>query len=516
MARQNNSAQAALASSNTKQPTAAEMRKWYEENKSKLENFADGSNALRQLQDIQRSTSKTVTAFNRETLRGYLQNIGSNEKNLRSLSRYLFYRSQVYFRLIMYNANMFYLHARAIIPNYNLMGDNDDDAILQSYYDTAVVLDRMRLQDELLKAYIICFREDVFYGCVYYDDTGMFILPLDPDYCKIVGAYQDTGDFSFAMDMSYFRSKQTILEYWGEPFQSMYRAYENDTTNGRWQLMPDEYAICMKYRVDDYETIVPIFSGMFNALINLIDLEDIQAVADKQDIYKMVWLGLETIQGSNQVDDWKVDPALVVEYFNRMLDSLPDYIGAALVPGKLESITFDDEKVKDTNKIAKSTETVLNTSGGAQILNSATISGTTAFEAAIQADTEFAISTLLPQTQSWVNRFLKYHVTNPAYVKFLEVSVYTREAYKKSLRDDVQYGLTSKLMFNSLNGFSELQTLSLMHVEENILKLTDRLRPPKSSNTLSSDDAGRPTEDDAGDTADESKEKRDKAGYSRG
>ena len=68
-----------------------------------------------------------------------------------------------------------------------------------------------------LKAYTICFREDVFYGCAYYDEIGMFILPLDPDYCKISGIY-NTGDFAFAMDMSYFRSRQTMLELWGEPF----------------------------------------------------------------------------------------------------------------------------------------------------------------------------------------------------------------------------------------------------------------------------------------------------------
>ena len=64
-----------------------------------------------------------------------------------------------------------------------------------------------------------------------------------------------------------------------------------------------------------------------------------------------------------------------VEYFNRMLnEALPDYISAAMVPGKLDTISFtDSQKTTDTSKIATATETVLNTAGGAEILNGKSI-----------------------------------------------------------------------------------------------------------------------------------------------
>ena len=44
----------------------------------------------------------------------------------------------------------------------------------------------------------------------------------------------------------------------------------------------------------------------------------------------------------------------------------------------------------DTTKVQKATKEVLNTSGGAQILNSSSISGAEAFRAATKADTELA------------------------------------------------------------------------------------------------------------------------------
>lgn len=513
MARKSTSTPVSTAPS-SKQPSVTELREWYSKEQKRLANFAAAEQAALQLKDVAKSSTKAVTAFSKESLRSYLQNIGSNERNLRNLSRYLFYRCHAYYRLIMYNATMFDLNARYVVPQYDLVKIPDVNKTLKSYQETLKMLDLLNLQYEFLKMYAIAFREDVVYGCVYHtEDVGTFILPLDSDYCKINGAYP-TGDFSFKMDMTYFRSRQDLLEMWGEPFQSMYRAYESDQTNGRWQPMPDEYAVCLKARPEDFETVLPPFAGLLNSIINLIDLEDIQAIADEQEIYKMIWLEMETMSNAETQDEWKVDPVIMIDYFNRMItEALPPYISAAIVPGKLDQITFNTDTAAETNKVSKATETLFNSSGGAQILNSSTISGTTAFTAAIQADTELAISLLLPQTQGWVNRFLSYHLSNPCKVKFFELSVYTKQAFKKELLEAGTYGLPTRLAYNTLNQFSEMDTLALNFLEVNCLGLNDSLVPMQSSHTQTNADetGGRPTDDNAGDTADESKEKRDKA-----
>mgnify|MGYP006932141636 FL=1 len=491
--------------------TVTEKKKWYEEQCAR--NYAAASNALHQLRDLSKNTTKTISSFSKSTLRQYLQNIGNNEQNLRNLSRYLYYRSQVYYRLIRYHASMFCMNARSVIPSYDLVKGNDKTKTLKSYYETLQVLDKMNLQYEISKAAVINFREDVFYGIAFYDDTGMFILPIDPDYAKITGVYS-TGDYAYQIDMSYYKNRQYILEYLGEPLQSMYNAY-GDKAATKWQPVPDEYCVCFKARPDDYETVVPIFSGLFNSLISLLDMEDLQAIADEQQIYKLVWLELETLSNARQPDDWKVDPDIAVEYFNKLLEeSLPDYAAGAVVPGKLQTISFDSDQATDTNKVQKSTETVLNTSGGAQILNSASISGTTAFHAAIHADCEMATSLLLPQYQSWVNRFLSYQVSNPAKVVFANVSPYTIEEYKDRILKDATYGLPTKLLLNSLNGFSELDTMALNFLEEECLGLSDKFKPLQSSHTQTSENESggqTKTDDQLTDEGEASKDKRDKA-----
>lgn len=507
--------------SSTKQPTAAEMREFYEKNKRRIENFDVANEALINYRDTSKSTTyTTISNFSKEDLRNYLQNITSNEDNLRNLSRYLYYRSQVYFRLIAYNANMFCLDAKTVIPDYDLVEDNDKDVMLKSYNDTLKILDKMNLQYEFLKAYMTCFREDVFYGCYYFDPesdgkTPFFILPLPADYCKISGVYKDTGDFSFVMNMDYFKKYKTLLDLWGEPFLS---AYEKSQQNGesKWQSI-GEQGICLKAHAEDWETVVPVFSGLLNSLINLLDLEDLQSIADQQEIYKMVWMELETLSGADDADEWKVNPELVLPYWQRMVnEALPDYTSAAIVPGKLNQISFDSDKATDTNKIENATKTVLNTSGGAQILNSSSISGTTAFNAAIRADTEFAISMLLPQTQAIVNRIISYYVDNSAFVKFLEISSYTKDAYKESILKDNTYGLAPKLLVNTLNGFSERETMALNFLENECLNLN--FVPVQSSHTTSNtgDDEGvKPTLSDT-EISDEGEASRDKKDKSNG
>lgn len=489
--------------------------------KKVIENYAKAENAIRKLRDVNKSTTgRTINSFNKDSLRSYLQNISSNEKNLRNLSRYLYYRSQVYFRLIYYNSNMFCLDARSVIPEYNVSEENDKEAMLKSYGDTLNALDKMNLQYEFLKAYLTCFREDVFYGVYYFDPESenkksFVIMPLDPDYCKIEGVWE-TGDFAFSMDMSYFRSHQELLEYWGEPFQSLYKESQRD--NIKYKTIPPEYGICLKAHPEDWETVVPVYSGLLNSIISLIDQEDIAAIADEQSIYKMIWMELETISGSDEPNDWKVDPNLVLPYWNRMVnEGLPDngYISSAIVPGKLNSISFPDAQDSEVNRVENATRTVLNTSGGSQILNSSSISGSTAFNAAIKSDTEFALSTLLPQTEAIVNRILFLYVDNPSKVVFHEVSTYTKDEYKASVLKDCEYGLSSKLLVNNLNGFTEKDTLAINFLENECLGLMDKFVPVKSSHTTSNADkeAGGQTKEDTeiSDDGEKSRDKKDKA-----
>lgn len=494
-------------SSPKKQPTANEMREWYEKNKNRLERYEDANSAIKNLRDIQKSTRyTTISNYSKEDVKSYIKNISSSEKNLRSLSRYLYYRSEIYYRLCKYYANQIDLTIRNVIPPFILSEDNDIESTLQSYQETLDVLDTLGLNYEFRRAASVMLREDVFYGCAYYTEgEGMFILPLDPDYMKIAGVFPD-GSFAGAMDMSYFRSHSELLEYWGDPFQSMWTTYQS--TGEKYQLLPTEYNVCLKFRSEDWETVVPVLTPIFLSLIDLMDASDYQAVQQAANIYKLVWLEMKTL--GKDVDDWSVNPEIMIQYFNRMLEeALPPYITAAIVPGELHEISFPDDATGDVTKVEKATKEILNTAGGAQILNLNSASNSTSFKYGVLADSLFSISTLIPQIQAIVNRLLSNWVSNPCKIKFFEVSVYQKDDFKKTILESCQNGLPNKILYNTLNGVSEKDTLAMNFLEESCLNLSEKLKPLSSTYTQTGNDKGGNPEKDQSELSDEGLKTRD-------
>lgn len=69
--------------SNTK--TAAEIRTWYEENKDNIERYAKAQDSVKLLRDVTKISTRTISTIDKNTLKGYFNNIGGNEKNLRKL-----------------------------------------------------------------------------------------------------------------------------------------------------------------------------------------------------------------------------------------------------------------------------------------------------------------------------------------------------------------------------------------------------------------------------------------------
>lgn len=483
-----------------KQPTAAELREWYAKNQKRIEKYAVSEEAIRKLRDITKTVPrKTISAFDKETIVAYLQNPGANERNLRNLSRYLYYRSHIYFRVIEFYSNMLMPEARTIIPRTDLVKGTDNTKMLKSYNDTADILERMNLNRNMKKVMTTVLREDIFYGLYWLDDTGMIVIPMDPDYCMIQGI-TSYGNYIFALDVTWFRSRQDILEYWGEPFISMYREYER--TGVKWQEVPLEHNMCFKFR-DDYELIIPPWSGSFLTITDLENLADLQAAADESSIYKLIYMKLKPLQGTDVPDDFEISPDFAIEYYNKMLDPvLSDYIASAIIPGTddLGVIDFSsNDNATDTNRVLKAQTSALNNMGGAEVLSGANITSTAAFNAAMIMNTRFALSSIVPQLEAWVAMVLDVNLNNASKVHFFIVSPYTKKDFQEQLLTSAQNGLPMALAYNTMNEFSEKDTLAMLQLQD-ILNIPDALKPLSTSYTQSGTDGevgqGRPQTDD--------------------
>jgi len=502
-----------LAVTYKKEKSVKEKEQYFSQKEQFLkEQFAKALSRLN-LTTLSKNETRTYNTYSKERLRTFMKDPFANSQNLRNLSRFLYRVSFFYRRLIHYNAEMIDLTAQSIIPLIDLTKEQDEDEVLTRYYKTCAKVEQMHLAREIFKLLVVAWREDTVYGYVYDDDDSFFIHILDGDYCK-VSSIED-GVLNFAFDFSYFRSHEENLDYWGKEFKQKYNRYQKNIVNLRWQELDPERTICLKVNIDDPTFPFPPFGALFEALIDLADLQGIQSVKDELSIYKLLVARLETINNSNEVDDFKLDIDTALEYYNKMAEEIPPEVGFGLSPFPIDTIEFKPVDTSDVDMISNATNNLFKTSGGSEVLNSDQITGTSAYLAALLCDTEMAISSILPQIEAWMNRYLTYKIgKNHAIVKYLEVSVYTKESKKDSLLKSGQNGVPTKLAIAALDGYTPLETMSLEYLENKVLKLHKNWIPLSTSYTQSGNpsldtdpiEGGRPNSDSLTDEGEKSRE----------
>ena len=446
-------------------------------------------NAL-QLLDLENIPSKTYTVYSKDSLRTYLKNplSDNNSKNLRKLSQYLYVLSSQYRRLISYFASMIDLTAYSVIPNVNMVEENDDEKILQDYEDTLKWLEKMNLGGQIFSQLVTAFREDVFYGYIYYDDSdeqdvnSFIILPLEPDYCRISSVNYD-GTLNMAFDFSFFNnsSNAKYLEFWDKEFTTKYNAYSSDSKL-RWQELDPERTWVLKFNYDQTDRVIPPFAALFENLIDLVDLQSITSLKDKLSIYKLLVAKIDTISGAKDPDDFAIDLNTAVDFYNKMLGTVPEEIGIVLSPMEITPINFEKHDTDDVNQISKANSNLWEAAGVSQILDNDKLTGASAVRAAQILDGLYAQNPLLWQIQARVNRWLDFILPdNGMRVKYIPVTPYNKSEKIAELKDAASLGLPVKMQYISLLGISPLEAYSMAHLENNILKLQDNWMYPLQS-----------------------------------
>lgn len=451
-------------------------------------NYAKGQESLKKLYDPNKSNSVSINAYDREKIAAYLLNVGSNEKNLRNAMHYMYFRSQIMFRIINWYASIWDLRCRKVTPAYSLTQENNGESMLKSLEETLDLLDLYKIHDNMYAPLLRCYLDDAVYFLWFKDDTGAFPYIINPEWCKITGKYM-TGDLTYAIDMSKFRSPnyQQLIEWLGSPLKEMYTEYER--TGLKFIQVPDEYAGCFKFRIDDLDHVISPFVPLLQQIADLNSLEDIQAIADEQSIFKLLVYPIKTISGSKISDDWQITPDMMLDYLERakQLQAFPEY--ASVIPLLGDGLELYDFTKKssdaEVNRPKNAQDNIMNVAGGGAVLASNNITSTAAFNAWLRSESEFAISSLMPQITGFVNRMLSYELSNPCKVDFFELTVLTKDEVRKNLMEMNQYAINSRLALGTLNGFSEKETLATLYVENDLLKLQDKMIYPLQSSFTS-------------------------------
>lgn len=436
------------------------------------------------LQNLTQSETRNYTIYSKQLLRQYMRNPKNNENNLRYLSQFLYRMSYQYRRIVHYFASMTDLSAMIGVPKTTMVKANVADKVLKDYEKVLTEHQKMNLKSQIMKLLIIAWREDAVFAYAYEDEDGFFLMPLDGAYCKISSQNYD-GTFNFAFDFSYFRSHQALLEYWDPEFNQKYTAYTGNNSL-RWQELDPARCFCVKINDEDPTLCLPPFIGLFEALIDLIDLQSITAIKDALSIYKLVVMTAETREKADQPDQFKVDLDSAIEYYNILAKQLPEEVASCISLLPIDTIDFKGTTSDDTDMVNNSMSNLFKAAGVSQILDRNKIEGSVAFTAAMISDTVMANSRILPQIETWVNRYIYYSIgKNNTRIKYLPVSPYTKDSYLSKIMNAAEYGVPVKMQIVGLLNLDPLEAYSMEFLENEVLKLHETWLPLNSTHTQS-------------------------------
>lgn len=492
-----------------------EIRERFEKDEAKRKiEYAKVSedSAMRKLRDLSRNSSMSSTkSTNKNLIKGYLSgDIYSNSSNLIEASRYLYYRSPIYSKMCNTYADMYCLDCRKVSPNYTFTKDMDTKKSLKQFEDTLTFLDVLALKNNMVAPLLNMWIQDVSYNLFFHDDYGTMFYPINPGEAVIDSIYQVDGGmcFGFAMDMSKWRSaqKQQLIEWLGDPLQSMWNEYQKNTSV-KYIHVPAEYSMVLKHRVDTPDVVVPPLLAYLMQFANLTDLIDAQATADELSFYRMIYMPLSIRSAAKNVNEFEVDPDLAMDYFKILQDNaFPDGVSSGVVPGdELKTIDFSDSVSDDVGRVENAQQQILGSSGGVGALLNATkaVNNTALINAALKAESAYVLNGVLGQIEAWTNFQLMLNLSNYCHTEYMPVTIYTKEDYRKTLFEACQYGFAYRLAYGTLLGFTERQTVAQLKFENDILGLPDTMKYPLSSSFTTSGDEekgqvgeGRPKVDD--------------------
>ena len=481
----------------------------------KLENmkqYAKAVDDILKIVDLTSNTTKTWTVFNKDNLRSYLQNpySSSSQNSLRNLSKFLYTLSFPLRRIINYFASLPDFSAYKVNLDFSLVEENDEETLLQDYEDTCRFIRKMNLEMNMFKLLVIAWREGIVYFQPYQDNDGtMLLMPLDSQYCK-VSSVGYNNLLHVAFDFSFFNGQNSFyLDVWDPEYKKKYSSYQNDSTL-RWQEL--DTARAFKIDLSDVDLIVSPFASLFEALIDLVDLQALMNVKDSLDIYKLLVMKIPLLN-SKSPDDLALSLSLAKKFYNVALETLPPEIGLILSPGMdVDSVSFDKNATTDTNAISDAYQNIMEETGISQIFDSSRLTGSTSVKMSMLSDALMATKGILPQVTAFVNERIQMEYPNSvAYIKFIEVTTYTKEDRIKTLKDASALGLPVKMEYLTLLGYDPLESMASDWLENKLGLAIDKfVHPLVSSYTQSgdSDTGGAPTKDD-GELTDEGESTKD-------
>lgn len=466
------------------------------------------------MQNVSKSGSKTFTQYTKSLIKSYLLNPYSYKDSIREVSRYLYRVSTLYKKIVLYYATMPYYYYNVTYKT-NFLKPETPDKMLKKYESYLQRMQAIDFSKECPPIVAMAIRDGIYAGFVYdNEEEGLFIHMLDPQYYKLRGKNAD-GQWIVFFDANYFSvgNNREFVEgingdmsgTWDQVFVDGWNAYQQDSMNARWFMLPPERTICLLANMDDeFDMPLPFLIGSFSGILDVLDAEQIMADKTALENYALLVSKIPLLDNTDTVDDLAVSLELVQACQEAINEIIPSLVGAAWVPGlDLDVITFNNKNVtEDTDALSNSVKNVFDQVGASQfVVSGGSSTNSIGLKQAIANDTASAFM-LVDRLESNLQFYFNSNIDENFIFRFHKETWYNRDEYLSQMKDAATLG-SSAMDYLTALGMTPYEAYCKLSFE-NMIGLKDMMIPLKTSYTDSANngDSGAPQKDD-GDLTDE-------------
>lgn len=404
---------------------------------------------------------------------------------MRKLSRYYFRTNGIYRNAILLLANM-PTYDNVVIPLFDEGKKVAKTQLLDKFYSACRFVDNLNVKNTFTEITLEALISGIYYGILRESPDGKITVQSLPiAYCR--SRFKDYNNLNLIeFNVQYFNTitdenlREECVESFPEIVQAYWEAYKNGKIMSPWIQLPAEMGGCCFF----YGDKTPLLVSAIPEIARLEYAVKREAKRDENELYKLL-IERMPIDNKGQLVFQLDEVADIHQSVAQMLEGM-DTIDVLTTFGEtsLESLQDQTSATASSDRIKKYEKNAYDNIGiCSQYFNPETAS---AMPYAIAKDEAF-LFTLLAQYSNWIKfcineRFTKTNLNFN--FEILPITVFNKEKVQSQLFQGAQYGY-SKIYAGAALGIKQLDVISLMEFENNILEMDEKMIPLLSSYTSS-------------------------------
>ena len=412
---------------------------------------------------------------------------------LREISNYFYRTNGIYFRVVNSFATLFRYdwYVAPEVTDEKIK----EDKILEDFTKVLGFLDESEIAENCAEMALEVLINGAYYGYLTDSRNSIALQQLPIRYCR--SRFKVNGRPAVEFNMKFFDEefkdpnyRLRVLDLFPAEFKKGYLLYkqgklpkENATdTLGSWYLLEPGRTIKFSF----YNGDMPLFANAIPSIIDLDAAQDLDRRKQMQQLLKILIQKLPMDKNGDLIFD--IDEAKDIH--DNAVAMTSNAIGVDVLTTfadiQVESLS-DKSTTTTTDDLEKIERTVYNSLGMSR--NLFNTDGNLSLEKSILND-EGVMRPLILQFETFYNKITRALGSAPKKYKFrfymLGTTQYNYKELAKIYKEQTQIGY-SKMLPQIALGHSQSSILNSVHFENEVLKLSELMLPPMSSNVMNAE-----------------------------